>query len=125
MSRLIDGKSSDRMAAIAGAFAGSSLLFVSVLFGQRSSFDLPLWLALYCFVVAVPGAALAVILAYMRLESSWLMPPFWVAGASVMLGVGSTVWHVDWKAGCVYFGVVVVALLYFFAFAAFTAPHDS
>lgn len=117
---VVDG--TGRMAAMAGALAGTSLLFTSVIFGQQPSLDLSLRVALICFAGTIPIAILALIMAYSRLDSAWFSVPFWISAIGTCGGVLATLWHADVKAAFTFGGALVLSAIFYFAFLMFAGP---
>ena len=100
MGTSIDDMSA-RMATIAGAYAGVSALFVSVILGQQSAvkdqptIDFPLAFGLCCFSAAIPLAILAYALSYKALHSSAFVVSFWTSSCGTAIGIAATLWHIN------------------------------
>lgn len=117
-----DPDSRTKVAAMAGAFGGVSLLFTSVILGQQPPLGLPLRLGLYCFAGSLPFAVLAFILAYMGQENWVFTVAFWTSFAATAAGIGAALWQVDPVALGVYAGAIGLAFLGFWRFNSRAAP---
>ena len=111
-----------RVAAMAGAFGGVSLLFISVILGQQSPLDLQLRLGLCGFACSLPFAVLAFVLAYMGQDNSVFTVAFWMSFMTTAIGIGTALWHMDALALWVYIGAIGLAFLGFWRFNSRAAP---
>jgi hypothetical protein len=108
MSNDREGGVNAGLAAIAGGFVGTCLVFVAAIVNVPSgALDAALTVAVCSFATAIPFSVLAFTLAFRAGNKRWLNASFWIACLGVAVGIGAALGHIDRVACFLYIGATV------------------